>query len=665
MTLDPRRAAVLALARKGDVRGAIEAGEALVRDADDDPGFRLFLGLMWARIGAPLGGVAHLRRALDLAPDDLAIRTEFARALSAAGDIAGVREICAGYRDVHTSIGRNLLRIEAHTCQRAGNYAAAESLFGELIAADSADHESWLGLGESRLALGLASDAIGALLRAVALRPDLAAPPTVLALAYASLDEVAAGLDAAQRAVRLGEHDPRAHLALARLLAMSGMVTPALERLDTVQDLVGDVPELLCDIGDIASLCLAFDRAEPVYRAALALAPGLLRAYLGLGDLLERTNRLDALSALLGQSHAFQLPDASTALLRARLLQRRGKLAEALDAAQSADDTVNPTQRAHLIGVIADRMGDSDTAFAMFVESNRLAARAGPAARNSAVTYRNTLTTLTNMLTPEWYASWSQDAQQTGPAAPVFLFGFPRSGTTLLDTMLLGHPDTIVLEEEPVLQRVANQLGPAERLPALEAGEIAALRARYFAEVDAIAPASRGRTIVDKFPLGLVSTPLAHRIFPNARFIFAQRHPCDVVLSCFMTQFKMNPGMANFLDLGDAAKLYDRTMTYWERCRAVLPISVATVRYETLIADPEVEIRRLAEFAGLEWTPRLVDHRSNAAGRGYIGSPSYAQVSEPLYSRAAGRWHRYRKQLAPILPILEPWVVTLGYSLEA
>jgi len=129
-----------------------------------------------------------------------------------------------------------------------------------------------------------------------------------------------------------------------------------------------------------------------------------------------------------------------------------------------------------------------------------------------------------------------------------------------------------------------------------------------------------------------------------------------------MTRFDPKGGMANFLDLGDAAALYYTVMAHWRQCRAVLPLDVHTIRYEATIEDPEGELRSLAAFLGLEWDPRLLDHRRTAGARSFIATPSYAQVAEPLYTRARGRWEKYREQMASVLPLLAPWAEEMGYE---
>jgi hypothetical protein len=160
----------------------------------------------------------------------------------------------------------------------------------------------------------------------------------------------------------------------------------------------------------------------------------------------------------------------------------------------------------------------------------------------------------------------------------------------------------------------------------------------------------------------MLGAPLIHRLFPDARFIFAARHPCDAVLSCFMQDFVLNPAMANFLTLEDSARLYDLALVFWTRARQILPLHVHTLRYEALVEDKERELRALLAFLGLDWDARVLDNEATAKARGPIATPSYAQVAQPLYTRARGRWERYREQMKPVLPILLPWAKRLGYS---
>jgi hypothetical protein len=264
--------------------------------------------------------------------------------------------------------------------------------------------------------------------------------------------------------------------------------------------------------------------------------------------------------------------------------------------------------------------------------------------------------------TAEWAGSWIAHAPEPGRRAPVFLFGFPRSGTTLLDTMLMGHPDVEMMEERPPLNDVSKSLGGMEAIGGLGADKLRAAQDRYFEEAGRYVPLREGSVVVDKSPLHLNAVQYIHRLFPNARLVLALRHPADAVLSCFISSFRLNPSMANFLRLDTAAEFYDLAFSNWDATRALFPLQVHTVRYEDLVEDTETVLRGVTEAIGLSWHDRLLDHQETAANRGVISTASYAQVTEPIYRRSVGRWRHYRKHLEPILPTLQPWIDKFGYS---
>jgi hypothetical protein len=228
--------------------------------------------------------------------------------------------------------------------------------------------------------------------------------------------------------------------------------------------------------------------------------------------------------------------------------------------------------------------------------------------------------------------------------------------------MLMGHSRVKVLEEKPPLRRVELAIGGLDRLQELSAAEAAAFREQYFKEVEEFVQLAPDDLLIDKFPLHLNKVPLIYRLFPDARFILSLRHPCDVVLSCFITSFRMNNAMANFLDLRDAAETYDLTFGYWEQCRAIMPIQIHTIAYERLVADSEAELRPLFDYLGLDWQAGALNHRETAVTRGTITTASYSQVTEPIYRRAAGRWERYRPWMEDVLPLLGPWAEHMGYD---
>ncbi|HEX7656918.1 MAG TPA: sulfotransferase, partial [Sphingomonas sp.] len=135
-------------------------------------------------------------------------------------------------------------------------------------------------------------------------------------------------------------------------------------------------------------------------------------------------------------------------------------------------------------------------------------------------------------------------------------------------------------------------------------------------------------------------------------------------LSCFFSNFQPNRAMLHFQTLAGAAALYDAAFTAWFRALEALPLNVHVLRYESMIADLEGEMRRMMTFLDLPWTDAVLDNQANAAKRGQIKTASYAQVIEPIYTRSLGRWHAYRRHLEPVMPVMKPWIERLGYTLD-
>jgi hypothetical protein len=349
------------------------------------------------------------------------------------------------------------------------------------------------------------------------------------------------------------------------------------------------------------------------------------------------------------------------AFLQAWHLYRTGDFAEALPFAEQAAGAINPSRHAQLLGEIHDRLGHFDQAFAAFTAMNRSSAEGVAAEHARQMDFPGLVAASIERQSAEAVAACAPLAGTAGND-PIFITGFPRSGTTLLDTWLMNVEALRVFEEVPVIERIDAELGERP-IESLSQDEVAMLREGYFslvAELDGT-PLD-GRAIVDKFPLNMVRLPLIHRLFPNARIIFVERHPADVVLSCFMARFQINRATVQFHDPESTAKLYDLSMGAFERTAEILPLRLHRVRYERMIEDPRAEMVELFKFLDIPWSDAILDNQSSAARRAHIATASYAQVGEQLYSRAVGRWIAYRAHLEPVLPTLEPWVRQLGYT---
>ena len=202
--------------------------------------------------------------------------------------------------------------------------------------------------------------------------------------------------------------------------------------------------------------------------------------------------------------------------------------------------------------------------------------------------------------------------------------------------------------------------GFPDGIATLTADDALVLRDAYAEAVAGFDPGD-GSLLVDKLPMRTVQVGLIWRLFPKARFIFAVRHPCDVVLSGFMQDYQLNDAFANFFTLEDAVSMYEGVMSLWRLFEERLPLNSHRVRYESLVSDPRGEIGALLEFLEMPWDDAVLDFRTRVRERGLIDTTSYHQVAEPFYQRAAGRWLRYRRFFDPYMQRLTPFIEYFGY----
>ena len=233
--------------------------------------------------------------------------------------------------------------------------------------------------------------------------------------------------------------------------------------------------------------------------------------------------------------------------------------------------------------------------------------------------------------------------------------------------MLDTHPNVWVLEEKPVVGNLVDLLrrrrgGYPDGLSNLTRREIDEARAFYYRERAKEITAGSDEVIVDKLPLNSAHIGALHRIFPGAKFIFAVRHPADAVLSCLMQHFRPNAAMNNFYSIEEGAYCYDVVMTLVKRYVELLPLNIAFVPYEALIDDLEGTVHPVLDFIGAGWHEEVRKYRDHAAHSGRINTPSYRQVSEPLYTRARYRWQKYRDHMDHVLDTLLPWAEWHGYQ---
>jgi hypothetical protein len=162
----------------------------------------------------------------------------------------------------------------------------------------------------------------------------------------------------------------------------------------------------------------------------------------------------------------------------------------------------------------------------------------------------------------------------------------------------------------------------------------------------------------------MVHAALIHEVFPGAKIILALRHPCDVCLSCFTQNFRLNEAMIHFLQLNRTANLYHLVMGLWRTYVDRLPLNLHVVKYEDLVGDFDRETRRLFDFLEMHWDKSARDFAARAKFQDLKSlTPSYDQVSESIYSRSVNRWRVYTRHIEPILNVLKTHVEAFGYDL--
>lgn len=265
------------------------------------------------------------------------------------------------------------------------------------------------------------------------------------------------------------------------------------------------------------------------------------------------------------------------------------------------------------------------------------------------------------------YARWQPQVAPAGGQSPVFVVGFPRSGTTLLEQMLDAHPDFRSMDERAFIHELTErmeQVGqhyPAD-LANLTGTEVEQLRATYYRMVGRVVPDLGQHRLVDKNPLNMLCLPMIMRLFPQARIILCLRHPCDVLLSCTMQSFRSPAFMVLCSSLQRLARGYVAAFEQWFRQVEVFAPRVLEWRYESVVENLDGHLADLAAFLEVADASPMTRFAEHARAKRFISTPSYAQVTQGIHPRAVNRWHGYREQFEPVLPLLQPLIDRLGYA---
>ena len=463
-------------------------------------------------------------------------------------------------------------------------------------------------------------------------------------------------------AVKMAPDDPSILTAAGDSLRYTGQFTESLVLFDDA--LARDPMHVAAWYGRALALesSGSLEEARRSYRRVSELAPQTAPGFAGLATTNAQLGNTAEARRFAEQAHALSPDDPAVvmALARCELADRQHDkavdLLRRLSARtdMSAQDVVAVFT---LLGDALDALGDTGAAYAAYVEANLRFAEinAGPNAPPFARRQIEEIEVALADVDPDAWTPATHDGASKAEGH-IFLLGYPRSGTTLVEQALATLPDVVTLEEAPTLADAESYLNGRGTMALQTLTDAAATRLpmAYWQRVEVAGVDVAGKTFVDMDPFKTIALPVIARLFPDAKIVIMQRDPRDVVWSCFRRAFIFSPVTYEFTTLERTARHYDAVMQLTDRCLDVLSIPAHTLVYEDLVRDFDGVTQKLCGFAGLSWSPDMRNF-SATARLGRVKTASAAQVRGPLFD-GSGQWKRYADKLKPVLPILDRWL---------
>jgi tetratricopeptide (TPR) repeat protein len=628
------------------------------------------LGIALHRMGDLDDAIRAFRNALQIEPSHVRAMRGLGSALNEVQAFVEAENILRRAIDIDPQDARCWDNL-GYCLSETGRLEEAIGAYQRSLEFDSASAEVHNRLGVVRLKAGQTGLALEDLRRAAKMQPAFAAAHYNLGNALFSMNRLNESRSAYREALRLNPGYAEAHYNL-------GLVMQRLDQLPAAEGCFRKAIHCRSDYlqahNSLGVVLLGRDQvseAEKVLRHALTIDPANTQTMAHLALVYEQTGRLNEARTLAGKGLVLESKHPELNLVLAKCERREGRYQEAIRRLErivpDIDEVSDMAAGIHYeLGFLYDLTGDTVQAFRAAKRGNDVMDELWEPRRGESRSYARSLDVLANLFTRESVAEWCGTVPVNTQPDPVFLLGFPRSGTTLLDKVLDGHPQVVTLEEKDTVDSIERLLATCSNgYPAsvahLTAEQIQSARLEYYRSVNQYTGIDAGKLLVDKMPLNSAKAGLIWRIFPNAKFILALRHPCDVCLSCFRQNFHLNAAMAHFLTLEDTVRTYAWVMGLWQHYLDVLPITWHATRYEDLVGDLEQETRRILDFMGIEWNAEVLNYIENARSRQRINTPSYTQVTRPIYAHACYRWERYREFMEPYLDCLRPFMDRYGY----
>jgi tetratricopeptide (TPR) repeat protein len=588
------------------------------------------------------------------------------------GDAAAAERACRAELERFPD-DTNVLLLLSLCLQRQERYSDAVDGYRRLteLSPDVAAH--WSNYATALRLAGRAAEGVEAGLKAIALAPTEAVHYTALGQAELQAGDHAAAQEHLLKACALDPKSADAHIHAANALVAVRDAQAYLLLRPWRTWLPLDAPEQLL----LAHLLLTIGDADAAFEILLELfrrAPANIQVRLRLASLHERRNELDLAEQFIADTVAmFPNVDDATRLeiahQRATLAARRGRFDEAR-AMFEQNGPRNPLDYTHFFALadIEDKLGDTDAAMRSVATAHaRQVEELAPLAPRQFEPGAAVLPNAVGRLSATEFREWPALSAPDGAQSPIFIVGFPRSGTTLLEQMLDAHPALQSMDERPFFNLIGSELADygvnsPQGLGRLNQRDCDELRKRYYGLVAEKIQRRWDARLVDKNPLNMLWLPLIHRLFPDARYILALRHPCDVVLSNYMQNYRSSTLAAACTTLARTAQAYVAAFDAWLYHVDLIKPKVFVSRYEELVADAPRQVTRFGEFLGLADATPMLRYDQHARDKGFIATPSYTEVIRPVSPRRMDRWRRYQREFEPVLPILEPMLKHWAYS---
>ena len=454
-------------------------GERALANGGDGAALNAMLGTLHCQNGNLEAGIRHLKAANTLNPSDPVIASNLATALAQQGDFAGATQLLTD-EIVQSDPTYRIQRIRAFVAQQAEDFETAIRSYEAIVAAVPDDWESWNNLGNAKRLAGDEEGCLAALQRAAELMPS--SPPVRLnyGTALVAFGRVEEAEEQLSRMAADFPQDAKPLRELHALLKQQGREEAALDAIEEAAKRSPSDLELLLALASQRLNLLRTEAAEEAYRRVVQLEPANALGNLGLAVVFDLTNRTEELSGLVDEAQQRGVGDDALNFIRAFDHRRGKRFAEGLAALKRVPDDLETARRFHLLGQLEEGAGNFDAAFAAFQRMNELQLEDPSRPADRASNYRTVVRDQTATVTEQWVEGWrTESCERPTVSTPAFLVGFPRSGTTLLDTMLMGHPGVEVLEEEPTLRK-ASVILPFEDLANASDEQIREARDEYF-----------------------------------------------------------------------------------------------------------------------------------------------------------------------------------------